>query len=341
MIKKPTIIDIARISGYSKSTVSKVLRNEPYVKKSTKKKILKEIKKVGYQPDEIARSLVLKKPSNFIGLIISDTSNPFFAEVVSGVEAEAKKRDCNVILCNTNYIETEEARYIDMLLRNRAIGILLATATINDYNVKHLIKINYPLVLIARGVKSVKTDIVSIDNFEVAKTAVNYLIQKGHRKIAHFTVTEKVLSLIQRLEGYKSALKSNNIKMDYNLIFRNEMSIEGGYKSASELLKLKEKPTAIFAADDLVAIGAMNFFLEKNKKIPEDISIIGFDNIKFSGIRQINLTTVNQPKFEMGEKSVKILFKKINGGSNYKPINYILKTKIIERGTVLDLRHNK
>ena len=333
-----TIIDIAKLSGFSKSTVSKVLRNKPYVKKSTKERVQNIIKELGYHPDEIARSLVSKKNMNFIGLIISDINNPFFSEVALGVESEAKRRVYRVILCNTNYSEEEEERYINILIRNRATGLLLATPTIEDKNIKELLAKKYPFVLITRKVRGIDSSIVSVDHYKSAKMAVNYLISKGHRKIAHFTGEENTIGIVRRIEGYGATLKENNIEFNKNYIFKNGISkIEAGYKSAQEMLSFKDKPTAIFASDDLVAIGALDCLLEKGYKVPDDFSIIGYDNINIASLKSINLTTVHQPKYEMGVKSVEILFEQINSKQEFQAIKYYLKSKIVERGSVLDI----
>ncbi len=336
--KNYTIVNIANLSGFSKATVSKVIRNKPYVKKSTKEKIQNIIKEIGYHPDEIARSLVSKKNMNFIGLIISDINNSFFSEVALGVESEAKKRGYNVILCNTNYLEEEEKKYIDILIRNRATGLLLATPTLDDNNIKELLARKYPFVLITRKIKGLDSNIVSVNHYKSAKMAVNYLIKKGHKKIAHFTVEENTIGVVNRLKGYEAALKENDIKFNKNFIFKNRISkIECGYKLAQKLLASADRPTAIFASDDLLAIGALDCFLEKGYKVPDDLSIIGYDNIKITSLKSINLTTVNQPKFEMGVKSVEILFEQINGKEDFKAIKYYFKAKIVERGSVLDI----
>ncbi len=140
--------------------------------------------------------------------------------------------------------------------------------------------------------------------------AVNYLIKKGHKKIAHFTGNENIINVIDRFRGYRDCLKENGIKVNENYIFKNGISkMEAGYKSAQGMLSCTDRPTAIFASGDLVAIGALNYFLEKGYKIPVDFSIIGYDNIKLTSVQSINLTTVNQPKYEMGVKSVEILFR--------------------------------
>ena len=336
--KNYTIVNIANLSGFSKATVSKVIRNKPYVKKSTKEKIQNIIKEIGYHPDEIARSLVSKKNMNFIGLIISDINNSFFSEVALGVESEAKKRGYNVILCNTNYLEEEEKKYIDILIRNRATGLLLATPTLDDNNIKELMARKYPFVLITRKIKGLDSNIVSVNHYKSAKMAVNYLIKKGHKKIAHFTVEENTIGVVNRLKGYEAALRENDIKFNKNFIFKNRTSkIECGYKLAQKLLASADRPTAIFASDDLLAIGALDCFLEKGYKVPDDLSIIGYDNIKITSLKSINLTTVNQPKFEMGVKSVEILFEQINGKEDFKAIKYYFKAKIVERGSVLDI----
>ncbi len=339
---KYTIINIANLSGFSKSTVSKVIRNQQYVKKSTREKIEKVIDEIGYYPDEIARSLVSRKNISFIGLIISDINNPFFSELTLGVENEAKKRNYNVVLCNTNNSEEEEKRYIDILISNRAIGLILATPTIDDKNIKDLLIRKYPFVLITREVKGVDSNIVSVDHFKSAKLAVNYLIKKGHRKIAHFTCKENTIGVINRLEGYKVALEENNIRFNKNYIFYCGVSnIKAGRKSAQEMLDLKEKPTAIFASDDLVAIGALDYFLEKGYKVPDDFSIIGYDNIQIASLKSISLTTIHQPKYEMGVKSVEVLVKQIDQKQDSKPIKYYLKSEIVERTSVLDINSVK
>lgn len=336
--KNFTIVNIANLSGFSKSTVSKVIRNKPYVKKSTKEKIQNIIEENGYHPDEIARSLVSKKNMNFIGLIISDINNSFFSEVAFGVESEAKKRGYNMILCNTNYLEEEEKKYIDILIRNRATGLLLATSTLDDKNIKELLDRKYPFVLITRKVRGLDSNIVSVNHYKSAKMAVNYLIKKGHKKIAHFTAEENTIGVINRLKGYEDALKENNIEFNENFIFKTGISkIEYGYKLAQKLLAFTDRPTAIFASDDLLAIGALDCFLEKGYKVPDDFSIMGYDNIKISSLKSINLTTVNQPKFEMGVKSVEILFEQINSKKDFTVIKYYFEAQIVERGSVLDI----
>ena len=336
--KNYTIVNIANLSGFSKSTVSKVIRNKPYVKKSTKEKIQNIINEIGYHPDEVARSLVSKKNMNFIGLIVSDINNSFFSEIALGVESEAKKRGYNVILCNTNYLKEEESKYIDILIRNRATGLLLATPTLDDNNIEELLAKNFPFVLITRKVRGVDSNIVSVNHYKAAKMAVNYLIKRGHREIAHFTVKENTIGVVNRLKGYKAALKENDIKFNKGFIFKNKISkIEGGYKLAQKMLASADRPTAVFASDDLLAIGALDYFLEKGYKIPNDLSIMGYDNIKITSLKSINLTTVHQPKFEIGVKSVEILFEQINNPKDFKPIKYYFEAEIVERGSVLDI----
>lgn len=334
---KPTILDIETLSGFSKSTISKVIRKEPFVKKTTRDKILKIIKEVGYQPDEIARSLVQKKAMNFVGIVVSDISNPFFSEIVLSITEEVKKHNCEVILCNTNYSVEEEKRYIDILLRNRALGIMLATPTIDDKNLFILVEKKYPFVLITREVKKVKSNVVTVDHFKSAKMAVNYLVDKGHKKIAHFTGHEKISGVISRMKGYEEALMENSLEVEDKMIFYHGISsFKAGYKAAEELINTKVRATAIFASDDLVAIGAMDFFKEKNIKVPEDISIMGYDNIEMSSLNLINLTTIDQPKTKIGKLSTEVLFKQLED-NKLEPKKYIIDSKIIERGSVIKI----
>ena len=335
--RKLTIIDIARLTGFSKSTVSKVLRNESYVSKKTKDKIIKIIKETGFFPNEVARKLVTGKPLDSIGLIVSDISNPFFSEIASGAEMEAKKNSISIIFLNTNYDKDLERRDIDILIKNRVMGILLATPTTKDGNVLYLEEIGFPYVLLTRKVSGLNSNIVSVDHFKASKNAVEYLVKKGHERIAHFSSNEKVYGIIQREKGYLDALKKNGISINKELILYTDLTIDGGYNVARDLInKRKElRPTAIFCTNDMIAIGALEFFNQVGIKVPENMSVIGYDDIPYSSLRMINLTTVKQPMIEMGIKAVQLLLKIINA-NNPKPIQYILKSKLVERGTVSD-----
>ena len=337
MKKKYTILDIARLSGFSKSTVSKVLRNELTVKDSTRKKIEKIISKTGYRPDEIARYMVTKKNVKFIGLLVSNIENPVYAEIALGVENEARKKGYNVVLCDSKSFE-EEKNYINVLLNNRAPGVVLMTASFDDSNVKYLSKINYPYVLINGKVRGIKSNEVSVNHLLAAKDAVKLLIEKGHRKIAHFNSPNKGYGLLRRIEGYKMSLKENNIEYDSDLLFRGDQTIDGGFSCAEKLIESGKKPTAIFTSNDLMAIGAMDYFNKNGYRVPGDFSIIGFDNINISSLEAINLTTVNTPKYKLGSEAIRLLFKRIENGSDFISQNYDFKTEIVIRKSIRELR---
>ena len=339
---KITILDIAKLTGFSKSTVSKVLRNERYVSNKTKDYIIEKIKETEYIPNEFARKLVTGKPLDTIGLIVSDIINPYFSEISLGVEIEAIKNNIGVILLNTNYNMDLEKRGIDILLKNRVMGILLSTPTTKDENVFYLEKRRLPYVLITRKVSGLESNLVTVDHLKSSKMAVNYLIKKGHKRIAHISSYEEIYGILKRKEGYIKSLNQNGIKIDRNLIFYTDLTIDGGYKAARELVNKKyiSKPSAIFCTNDMIAIGALEFFNENSIKVPEDISIIGYDDILYSSLKMINLTTIKQPKIEMGRKAVQILLKNINT-NNFKPIQCILEASLIERGTVLELRKER
>jgi len=334
--KRITIIDIAKDTGFSKSTVSKVLRNESFVKESTKEKIEKSIKKLKYHPDEIARSLVKKTGTNFIGLIISDITNYFYTELVRHVEEAAKKRNCNIILCNTNYEEEEEKEYINILINKRAMGIILATSTVEDKNIKFLINEEFPFIVFGNKWKKINADVITIDNFKSAKIAVNYLIAKGHYKIAHFAGPQNSSSGQERLKGYLKGLEDSYIEVNKKYIFETEGTSKGGYEATKKLLELLNKPTAIFAYNDFVAIGIMELLKERSLEVPNDYSIIGFDDIKLSSLKMIDLTTIKQPITEEASEIIRVLFKRIETGPTGKTDKIIFDTEIIERSSVLD-----
>lgn len=332
--KKITILNIAEESGFSKSTVSKVLRKEPFVKKSTEQKILKIIEKIGYRPDEIARSLVMKRNLKHIGLIVPDLANPSYIDLSSIIEEECNKRDYSISISRTGFSEETEKKYIEIFMQNRASGIIIATPVSRSNYLNYLANTKFPFVITYRIINNLKVDMVSLQYIKAAKDAINYLIKKNHKRIAFFTGKEKFYGKGRRLAGYKAALKDNNINVDEEIILKDNTTIEGGYNAAKEFLKLRQRPSAIVAHNDYMAIGALEYFYEKNIKVPEEISIMGFDNIKMSSLKFINLTTVNLPFYEIGKKTSELLFSQIESKKNISAHKYLFDFTIIERGTV-------
>ncbi len=325
----PTIKDVARLVGVHPSTVSRVINDHPRISERTRNKVLFAIKKLGYTPDAIARGLKLKKTYT-LGVLIPDITNPFFAEIARGVEDAANKNGFNVILCNTDDKLKKERTYLDILKERRVDGLILGTAHIKDKSILELEKKKFPYILISRNIEKLSKNCIIIDDVKGGIMATEYLIKLGHRRIAHITGPLKTRSALNRLKGYKLTLKEYEIEYKDELVGEGDFRIKGGYQVMKRFLKLTEPPTAIFAANDLLALGAMQTIQKKNFHIPEDFSVIGFNDIKLASFIYPPLTTIRQPMLEMGASSVKMLIKIIEEGE-FNQRKLMLKPELIIR----------
>lgn len=333
---KITIKDIAERANVSISTVSRVLNNKEDVNDNTRKKIKKIIDDLGYNPSGIARGLALKK-TNTIGLIIPNITNPFFPEVAKGVESRAEELGYSVILYDTDNNLNKERKALDLMKKNQVDGIVLSFNSSNKNLINKSFDEKLPIVQIDRKIKNIKCPSVLIDNFYSGYIAAKYLINRGHSKIAHITGRKDIINSVERLRGYKKAFEESNLKFNNNYIINGEQTIKSGYHKMNELLSMKQIPTAVFVANDLMAIGAYEAIFDKGMNIPEDISIIGHDDINMASIIRPKLTTVRQPKYEMGVNSVNLLVDLIK--KEKEITDKVYKTKIVERQSVKNLKH--
>jgi LacI family transcriptional regulator len=267
----PTIRDVAELAGVHPSTVSRVINDDSRISEKTKNKVLLIIKKLGYTPNAIARGLKTKRTYT-LGMLIPDITNPFFAEIARGVEDAANANGFNIILCNTDDKLKKERIYLEILKGKRVDGLILGTAHIRDKSILELEKKKFPYILVSRNIEGLDKNCVIVD----------YLIKLGYRKIAHITGPLKVRASINRLEGYKLALEKHQIEYHEDLVEEGDFRIKGGYQAMKKFLKLSKPPTAIFAANDLLALGAMQVIQKKKYHIPKDFCIIGFDDNYYS-----------------------------------------------------------
>jgi LacI family transcriptional regulator len=330
-----TIKDVAKLAGVHPSTVSRVINNDSRISEKTKNKVIYVVNKLGYTPNAIARGLKTKR-TNTIGMLIPDMTNPFFAYLARGVEDAASENGFNIILCNSDEKLEKERTYLKILKEKRVDGLILSSVHIKDKSIFRLEKIKYPYILVSRDIAGLDKNCIIVNDIAGGTMATEHLIKLGHRRIAHITGPLKVKSAINRLEGYRIALKKNHIEYKEELVEEGDFRIAGGYKAMKKLLKLSELPTAIFAANDLVAMGAMQAIQQKKYHIPEDFCIIGFDDIKLASFVYPTLSTIRQPMLEMGALAVKILLRIIRGGEfNQKKV--VLKPKLIIRESCREL----
>lgn len=323
-----TIKDIAAEANVSTTTVSRVLNDKPDVSKATKEKIKKIMEKHNYQPNKIARGLVMKKTKT-IGLIIPDISNPFFPEIIKGVEHKAKNLGYSVIICDTDNQVSEEISSIDLLIGQQVDGMITALSidAVEEFNKSNLD--DFPVVQLDRNIPQLDYPTVSINNRLSAYKAVKYLINLGHKKIAHVTGELKTKTAQDRLSGYKEALRANNIDINERYIIKGDFSRESGFNAFVKMLETG-LPSAVFFANDLMAIGAYEAADKYHIRIPEDISIIGHDGISFSEVVKPRLTTMVQPKKKLGEIAAELLINIIEDTAK-QPKDVILAAELIRR----------
>ena len=325
-----TIHDIAKEAKVSIATVSRVLNNKPDVSEETREKIKNIIRENNYNPNEVARGLVWHK-TDTIGLVIPSITNPFFPEVAKGIEDEARKNGYSVLLSTTENNKIREKEIIQVMKAKNVDGLIGSLTENKINNIEKLVGENISLIQIDRKIPDLDFPSVTIDNKLSGYLATIHLIKLGHKKIAHITGESNVKNTQDRLIGFKNALQENDLFYNKEWIkFGNPNIEDSGYKKMKELLHQKNQPTAVFFGNDIMAVDAYKAILEHGLKIPEDISIIGHDNIRLSSLIQPSLTTINQPKYELGKSAVQIMINKIQ--NEQKEVeDIILKPELIIR----------
>lgn len=346
IIKKITIYDIAENVGTSSATVSRVLSNSNYpVNKNTRKKILDAALKMNYSPNLIGRMLK-KSEGRDIGVIIPNISNPFYPRLVLGIETEAKKHGFNIILCNSFRDVSNEKKYIESMYQKQIKGIILSSIGEKHDFLKKLCENGVKIVGFDQNIDDFKCNKVGFDFTGGGVMAVDYLVKMGHEKIAFASSPLTRKSRREIFMGYKLGLLKNGINFLENYIFISEFEkevengayeFESGVGLANKCLESENIPTAIFAVNDITAMGIMHGLINKGVNVPGDISVIGFDNIEFSAMVNPSLTTINQPSFETGKLACKILIENLTKDEN-DYVSIMLEPSLIERKSVRNLK---
>lgn len=325
-----TIRDVAKLAKTSITTVSRVLNNSGYVSQTTRDKVNKAIEELNYKPNELARGLVTDITRS-IGLIVPDITSPYFAEIAKSIETVAGKYNYNIFLCNTNWDIEREKRYLSELHQKRVDGVIYAIFRRNKEINELLDKIKVPVVVLEKsecqmnGIKS-----VDIDNYSAGKLATEFLIKKGNRKIAFVGGESHINVSKEREEGYKEALKDNDIEYNEDRVIYSPFNLKGGYDAMETLSTRDVDIDAIFLATDLMAIGAANYLTQNAVKVPEDVAIVGFDNIELTSIMEPTITTVNLPIKDIAEKAMKKIINMIYKKEEFD-INDKIDLEIVER----------
>jgi LacI family transcriptional regulator len=302
-----TIKDIAKKANVSITTVSRVLNKEEGVGDETRARILKIIEESGYRPNAVARGLVTKK-TNTLGLILPDISNPFFPDIVRGAEDASNKYGYNIILCNTDDSLEKEKTCIN-ILKEKCVDGIMYTSTIQTHteHIKNLTDGNIPYVLLDRYFNDKSKPIVYTDGKLGMYKMATYLLENGHRKIAYISGPKESITAGMRFQGYLKALDSYGIELNKKLVRYGDYKMKSGIECAKELLNFRNEFTAIICENDLMAVGALEVLNNMKIKVPDEVSITGFDNIFLSNVTFPKLTTVAQPTYDLGFKAAELL----------------------------------
>lgn len=308
-----TIRQVAALAGVSIKTVSRVVNGAAYVSQATRRRVQRAIARLNYRPNALARGLVTGR-SRSLGLVIADVVNPFFPPLVRAVEDAAAARGYNVILCDTDEDAGRERAAISVLLERQVDGLILCASRVPEGYLRALADDRIPLMLVNRVVGHLRTAAVVADGVAGGRAATEHLLALGHRRIAYLAGPRASFSHRSRLRGYRQALAAKRVAEDPALIVGGAATMAAGREAASALLDLRRPPTAIFAFDDLMAIGAMEEIRRRGLRVPEDVAVVGFDDIDLSAFVDPPLTTVAQPKAEMGRLAADRLLDMIETG---------------------------
>ncbi|MGE5551846.1 MAG: LacI family DNA-binding transcriptional regulator [Bacteroidota bacterium] len=305
-----TIREVAKQAKVSTATVSRVLNGVGYVAEETRNRVLETVTRLGYRPNGIARGLSTKR-TRTIGLIISDITNPFFPEIARGVEDVLSAYGYNVILCNTDRDALKEAAYIGLLVEKRVDGIIFASIRPKMIDPAELDRHGIPWVLAGLSLPGIDRDCVVVDNVLGAYQATQHLLRLGHRRIGHISGPLGESVSADRLQGFKMALANYGLSSDDLPIVEADHKQAGGYTATLKMLDCRPPVTAVFVGNDAMAIGTLEAAYDRGLQVPKDLAVVGFDDIAIASLHTIQLTTVAQPKTEIGAVATRMLLDKI------------------------------
>jgi len=336
-MKCVTIKDVAKAANVSYTTVSRALSDSSKVNADTRKRVLEACKQMGYTKNYIARSMVVKK-TKLLGLIVSNIDNPFMSEMAFHVETHAREHGYNLMLCNSSHDTELEREVFELLVGRQADGIILLSASPESYvNLKHLIS-KVPTVFVNENLRELPENYVSVDNYRGTYMGTQYLYSLGHRKILYLGQRKGSVTHQLRADGFIDACREFGMEPSILISRFQQSSLAVGYELARTLFANPLEYSAIFTASDSIALGVYAAAEEAGIRIPEDVSLMGFDNIQYSDLPRIRLTTIEQPKKAMATAAVDILLEKLSSDtSGYS--HRILNPTLIVRASCRDIRN--
>nr|Q0I4B4.1 RecName: Full=HTH-type transcriptional repressor PurR; AltName: Full=Pur regulon repressor; AltName: Full=Purine nucleotide synthesis repressor [Histophilus somni 129PT] len=307
-----TIKDVAKMAGVSTTTVSHVINKTRFVAKETEQQVLQAIKNLNYSPSAVARSLKVNTTKS-IGMIVTTCETPYFAEIIHSVEELCYRQGYSLFLCNTQNNPEKIKNHLDMLAKKRVDGLLVMCAeyTQNSLNLLATFE-DLPMVVMDWGPFNENTDLIQDNSFSGGYIATKYLIDNGHKDIAIISGELKKTTAVMRYQGFEKAMQEANLAINPDWIMEGFFEPEDGYECMNKILVQDKLPTAVFCCNDVMALGAISAIGEKGLKVPDDISVIGYDNIHASRFFSPPLTTIHQSKSRLGVQAINLLFKRIS-----------------------------
>lgn len=333
---KVTIYDVAKEANVSIATVSNVINKKGRIGEKTRKRVYEAMEALNYEPNVIASAL-MGKQTKTIGLLIPDLANPFFSELARSIEDRSHELGYNIVICSTDYREDKENKYIGLLKQKRVDGFIFASGFEKLTRVEELMKEDIPIAIVARDYPNFSVNAVVIDDYMGGYIAAEHLIEKGHKKIS--VVAVDIYSNRERIRGFKDALSKHHLQIAQEIDFIGEIEknhMDVGRKVAERYLQCEDRATAMFACNDLLAIGAIQAAKQAGLKVPEDLSVVGFDNTNIASIVDPPLTTVSQPIQLMGREVMDLIIS-VFKGEREDNVRVTLTPTLVERESTSEL----
>lgn len=305
-----TIHDVAKMAKTSTATVSHVINGTRFVSDELQIKVKKAMAELNYKPNMMARGLKGGSMKT-IGVVVPDCTNTFFSEIARAIDRCCFAKGYNIILCNTDNDIKQQSSYCDMLISKMVDGVIMISSDNSDDDINKLIKAEVPVVIADRTINHKDVDNIIVDNEKGGYDATKYLISLGYTKIACIGGPTFISSSNQRVQGYRKALTESKIEINEDYIYHGDFHFAGGIKYASEYVKLKDKPNAVFATNDMMALGFIDGLKNLKMIVPDDVSVIGFDDIQLASITTPRLTTISQPLEKLAQKATNLILNKV------------------------------
>jgi LacI family transcriptional regulator len=327
------LADVAERAGVSVATAARVLSGRGYAAEATRRNVLEASKEIGYVPNQVARSLRTRR-TRLIGLLIGDVENSFYSVIARNVESAAKEAGYHVVLCNSDDDPLAEKEYLQLLDGIRVDGLIITPTSRNRHKLRELVDKGTVIIQIDRRVDELEADAILVDNEGGAAAAVSHLIAAGHTRIGIITGPLDVLTARQRLAGYQRALREHGLTIRRQLIKASSFHHEHAAEDAAELIRERPAPTAIFAANNVLAEGCLVAVADLGLKVPRDLSLVGFDDVPWMTLIRPRLTTVRQPVADMAKGAAELLLRRLRDDGQGPPSTVVFRGELLIRGSV-------